>query len=165
MTGVYKGKFYTEIQPNGERFLKFEYTTINKKLTSEKSYFFTDIKIKQMRILFNKPLIAILFFITNHCTKLEAQTPCSDCDQKNIVTDPRPGKTENCENPSKKNKFFWFPYNGTNNNTFNAYYSYPGGNIIGTINNPFWSISPGPIIGTHAGQQYSDFNQKMVGRS
>lgn len=111
-----------------------------------------------MRILFNKLLIAILFFITNHCTKLEAQTPCSDCDQKNIVTDPRPGKTENCENPSKKNKFFWFPYNGTNNNTFNAYYSYPGGNIIGTINNPFWSISPGPIIGTHAGQQYSDFN-------
>jgi hypothetical protein len=40
LTGVYKGKFYTEIQPNGERFLKFEYTTINKKLTSEKSYVF-----------------------------------------------------------------------------------------------------------------------------
>ena len=40
LTGVYKGKFFTEIQPDGKRFLKFEYTTINKNLTSEKSYVF-----------------------------------------------------------------------------------------------------------------------------
>jgi hypothetical protein len=83
---------------------------------------------------------------------------CSDCDDKLIVTDPRPDIVANCEDATKKNKFFWFPYNGNDNSDFLAYYSFAGGNITATLNSPFWTPAPGPIIGEHAGMGLSDFH-------
>ncbi len=89
---------------------------------------------------------------------IQVLAQCSDCDNKLIVTDPRPDKVTNCEDTTKKNKFFWFPYNGNDNSEFLAYFSYPGGNTPATLNSPFWTPAPGPIIGEHAGMGLSDFH-------
>jgi citrate lyase gamma subunit len=87
---------------------------------------------------------------------LNTNAQCTDCEVKQINTDPR--VSTNCEKPATANQFYWFPNNGNNYSLLNAYYSYAGGNITGTLNNPYWAFSSGPIVGALAGQQFSDFH-------
>jgi hypothetical protein len=87
---------------------------------------------------------------------LNTNAQCTDCEVKQIDTDPR--TATNCEKPATANQFYWFPNNGNNNSLLNAYYSYAGGNITSTLNNPYWTFGSGPIVGSMAGQQYSDFH-------
>ncbi|MDP2174679.1 MAG: T9SS type A sorting domain-containing protein [Bacteroidota bacterium] len=91
-----------------------------------------------------KQIISLIILTLYFNISLNAQ-----CEDKGISTNPT--NPQNNENPSARNNFFWFPFNGNTNSQI--HYRLSGTNQDVNMNNPFWQ----PSSSTSLFEQYAQY--------